>query len=95
VSSVGFWLGGGDTKGAAFYSYAVPEPQGFKEARVRSDAAFYHRQLGEFILMYEDVRRAESPSTSLLDFCQSTYEAGASLGNWDRNGLERPPAVTR
>ena len=94
VSSVGFWLGSGDIKSAAFYSYVVPEPQGFKEARVRPDAAFYHRQLGEFILMYEDVRKAESPSTSLLDFCQSTYEAGASLGNWDRNGLERPPAVT-
>ena len=95
VSSVGFWLGGGDINGAAFYSYTVPEPQGFKEARVRPDSAFYHRQLGEFILMYEDVRKAESPSTALLEFCQSTYEAGASLGDWDRNALERSPAVTR
>ena len=89
VSSVGFWPGGGDVQDAAFYSYMSPEPQRFKEARVRPDAAFYHRQVGEFLVMYEDVRQAKSPSAALLDFCQSTYEAGASLGNWDRNGLER------
>jgi len=89
VSSVGFWLGGGDVDGAAFYSYTVPEPQGFKDAPVRPKAARYDKQLGEFLLMYEDVRRAESPTTSLLEFCQSTYEAGASLGNWDRAALER------
>jgi hypothetical protein len=90
VSSVGFWPGGGDIQDAAFYSYTVPEPQGFKEVHVRPDAAFYHKQLGEFLLMYEDVRKAQSPCTTLLDFCQSTYEAGANLGNWDRDGLERP-----
>ncbi len=90
VSSVGFWPGGGDIKDAAFYSYAVPEPRGFKDARVRPASAFYQKQLGEFLLMYEDVRTAESPSTSLLDFCQSTYDAAATLGNWDRDGLERP-----
>jgi hypothetical protein len=89
VSSVGFWPGSGDIKEAAFYSYAVPQPQGFEEARVRPDAAFYHKQLGEFLLMYEDVRKAESPSTALLDFCQSTYEAGANLGHWQRTELER------
>ena len=89
VSSVGFWPGSGDVKDAAFYSYMVPEPQGFKEARVRPDAAYYDRQLGEFLLMYEDVRKAESPSASLLEFCQSTYEAGASLSKWDRDALER------
>jgi hypothetical protein len=93
VSSVGFWLGGGDVKGAAFYSYTVPEPQGFKEARVRPDAAYYDKQLGEFLLMYEDVRTAESPTTSLLAFCQSTYEAAANLGNWDRPALERQVAA--
>jgi Family of unknown function (DUF5996) len=93
VSSVGFWPGGGEIKEAAFYSYCAPEPQGFKQARVRPEAAFYHQQLGEFMLMYEDVRRAESPTASLLEFCQSTYEAGASLGNWDRDGLERPRAA--
>ncbi len=89
VSSVGFWPGSGEIQDAAFYSYTVPEPQGFKEALVRPDAARYNQQLGEFILMYEDVRRAESPTTSLLNFCQSTYEAGASLGHWDRSALER------
>jgi hypothetical protein len=89
VSSVGFWPGGGDIKDAAFYSYTVPEPLGFKEARVRPEAAFYQKQVGEFLLMYEDVRKTRSPSTTLLDFCESTYEVGASLGNWDRNALER------
>jgi hypothetical protein len=89
VSSVGFWPGGGDVKDAAFYSYTVPEPQGFKEAPVRPNAAYYEKQLGEFLLMYEDVRNAGSPTASLLEFCQSTYEAGASLGNWDRHVLER------
>jgi hypothetical protein len=93
VSSVGFWLGGGDVKGAAFYSYTVPEPQGFKEARVRPDAAYYDKQLGEFLLMYEDVRKADSPTASLLAFCQSTYEAAANLGNWDRAALERQVAA--
>ena len=89
VSSVGFWPGSGSIPDAAFYSYAVPEPQGFKEARIRPDAAFYDKQLGEFLLMYEDVRKAESPTSSLLDFCQTTYQAAASLGNWDREALER------
>jgi len=90
VCSVGFWPGRADVLDAAFYSYTMPEPQGFKEARLRPEAGFYHKELGEFILMYEDVRLAKSPSTALLDFCQSTYEAGASLGNWDRAALERP-----
>jgi len=89
VSSVGFWPGGGNVKGAAFYSYAAPEPQGFKNEPVRPDAAFYDAQLGEFLLMYDDVRNAESPSASLLEFCQSTYSAAAKLANWDRSALER------
>jgi hypothetical protein len=89
VSSVGFWPGGGDVKEAAFYSYTVPEPPGFKVARVLPDAAYYNRQVGEFLLTYEDVRKAESPTAALLDFCKSTYEAGASLGNWDQPALER------
>jgi Family of unknown function (DUF5996) len=93
VSSVGFWPGSGDIKDAAFYSYTVPEPQGFKEARVRPQEAFYQQEPGEFLLMYEDVRKAESPSTSLLEFCQSTYEAGASLGHWDREALEKRTEV--
>jgi hypothetical protein len=89
VSSVGFWPGGGSVQGAAFYSYAAPEPQGFKDKRVRPDNAFYDRPLGEFLLMYDDVRKAESPTAALLEFCQSTYEAAATLGNWDRGVLER------
>jgi hypothetical protein len=89
VSSVGFWPGGGDVKEAIFYSYTAPEPQGFKEAKVRPQAASYNRPIGEFVLAYEDVRKAASPTAALLDFCQTTYEAGASLGNWDRKALER------
>ncbi len=89
VSSVGFWPGAGDIKDAAFYSYTVPEPKGFKEARVRPASAYYQKQASEFLLMYEDLRKSESPTAALLDFCQSTYEAGASLGNWDRKALER------
>ncbi|MGA7631521.1 MAG: DUF5996 family protein [Terriglobales bacterium] len=88
VSSVGFWPGGGGVD-AAFYSYAAPEPQGFKEGAVRPSAAHYDQSLGEFLLMYEDVRGAPSPTAALLEFCQSTYEAGANLGNWDRKALER------
>jgi Family of unknown function (DUF5996) len=89
VSSVGFWSGGGDLKGAAFYSYAAPAPEGFGSASVRPHAAFYHQQLGEFILKYDDVRSSEAPTAALLDFCESTYEAAARLGNWDRRALER------
>jgi hypothetical protein len=89
VSSVGFWPGGGEVKDAAFYSYMAPEPQAFKAARVRPETAYYHKQIGEFLLMYEDVRKAESPVATLLEFCETTYEAGASLGNWDRSSLER------
>jgi hypothetical protein len=89
VSSVGFWPGSGNVQDAAFYSYAAPEPPGFQDERVRPDTAFYDRQVGEFLLMYDDVRRAESPTASLLEFCQSTYEAAATLGNWDRSALER------
>jgi hypothetical protein len=89
VSSVGFWPGSG-IEGPAFFSYMAPEPPGFRESRVRPDTAIYHQQLNEFILMYDDVRRAPSPSTALLDFCQSTYEAGAQLAHWDRQALEKP-----
>jgi len=88
ASSVGFWPGG-SVQDAAFYSYAAPEPQGFKGEQARPDAAFYDRELGEFLLMYDDVRKAESPTASLLEFCQSTYEVAATLGKWDRSTLER------
>jgi hypothetical protein len=88
VSSVGFWPGAGFA-GPAFYSYMAPEPQGFRDARVLPAAARYDAPLSEFILMYEDVRGATSPSESLLAFCQSTYDAGANLAKWDRGTLER------
>jgi hypothetical protein len=89
VSSVGFWPGSGAMAGPAFYSYSAPEPQGFREAAVRPGKAGYDRQLSEFLLMYDDVRASASPSGALLDFCRSTYEAGATLGHWDRSALER------
>jgi hypothetical protein len=88
VSSVGFWPGGGDVKGAAFYAYAAPEPAGFRQYPVRPPEAFYQPQLKEFILMYDEVRRAPSPRETLLAFLQSTYDAGADLGKWDRKELE-------
>jgi len=91
VISAGFWPGGGDVKDAAFYCYAAPEPPGFAKQKVHPEAAFYHPNLKEFLLMYEDLRRASSPSKMLLEFLQSTYEAGANLGKWDRKALERWP----
>jgi hypothetical protein len=92
VISAGFWPGGGDIKDTAFYAYAAPEPAGFAEAHVSPGKAFYHPQMHEFLLMYDDVRRASSPKTALLQFLQSTYDAGANLGNWNREELERPAA---
>ena len=89
VISAGFWPGGGDIKGAAFYAYAAPEPAGFAEQKVQPAAAFYHPQMKEFLLMYDDVRRAASPRQALLSFLQSTYEAGANLAHWDRKELVR------
>jgi hypothetical protein len=89
VISAGFWPGGGDIKGAAFYAYAAPEPAGFAEQSVRPAAAFYHPQLHEYLLMYDDVRRSASPRQALLSFLQSTYDAGANLAKWDRKDLER------
>jgi hypothetical protein len=92
VSSVGFWPGGGDIKGAAFYSYAAPAPDGFGKQSVRPAAAYYNNEMGEFLLMYDDVRSSASPRGALLDFCQSTYVAAADLGHWDRAGLEKSPS---
>jgi hypothetical protein len=91
VSSAGFWPGGGDIKAPAFYSYAAPEPAGFAEQKVRPQAAYYHPQLKEFLLMYDDVRAAASPKAALMEFLRSTYDAAANLGKWDRKALERSP----
>jgi hypothetical protein len=88
-SSAGFWPGGGDIAGPAFYSYAAPAPSGYAAHSVLPPAASYHTGLGEFVLMYDDVRQVASPRADLLDFFQSTYEAAANLGNWDRANLER------
>ncbi len=88
VISAGWWPGGGEIKEAAFYGYAAPAAAGFAEQKVQPAAAFYHTGLGEYLLMYDAVRQAESPSGMLLDFLQSTYEAGAITGNWDRASLE-------
>ncbi len=89
VISAGFWPGGGDIKGAAFYAYAAPEPAGFAGQTVKPAAAFYHPVMKEFLLMYDDVRRAGSPREAVLGFLQSTYDAGANLAGWDRKELER------
>jgi hypothetical protein len=89
VISAGFWPGGGEMKGAAFYAYAAPEPAGYGQSPVRPGKAFYHPQLKEFFLMYDDVRQDPSPRAALLEFLQSTYEAGANLAKWDRAELER------
>lgn len=94
VSSVGFWPGSGSITEPAFYSYAAPEPEGFRNVPVRPETARYDTPLSEFILMYDDVRNTESPAATLLDFCQSTYEAVATLGKWDRDALEKQPAKT-
>ena len=88
-SSVGWWPGSGDVKGPAFYAYAFPEPEGYPHAAVLPETAFYHTQLHEFVLTYDEVRRAESPRAQILDFAQSTYAAGADLAHWDRAALER------
>jgi len=88
--SAGFWPGSGDITGPAFYSYAAPAPPGYAEYSVLPQPAFYHTGLREFILMYEDFRRAAAPRAALLDFLQSTYDAAANLGNWDRANLEQP-----
>jgi hypothetical protein len=94
VISHGFWPGGGAVLEPAFYAYAAPEPQGFRDAPVRPAAAYYHRELGEFILSYEAVRTSPDPPQELRDFVQSTYDAGATLAHWDRPALERSPPAT-
>ncbi len=91
VSSVGFWPGG-KTHAAAFYSYFAPRPDGFGDSPVRPDVAFYEKDLGEFVLPYDALRRSSSPEKDLLEFCQTTYDAGAALARWDRGALERTPA---
>jgi hypothetical protein len=92
VISHGFWPGGGQM-GPAFYSYTAPAPPGLADEKVKPAAAFWSKEMSEFFLMYDEVRRAESPRALLLDFMESTYAAGAKLANWDRAALERPPSA--
>jgi hypothetical protein len=87
-SSLGWWPGGGDVKGPAFYAYMAPEPPGYG-ARPLLQSGSYQDQMHEFILMYEDVRAAKSPREEILEFAQRTYEAGADLAGWERSALER------
>ena len=90
-SSVGWWPGGGDVPGPAFYAYTAPEPPGCGEQPVRPAGVLYPSKLHEFLLTYDDVRRSTSPRDEILEFAQSTYEAGANLVGWDRAALERKP----
>ncbi|OLE70208.1 MAG: hypothetical protein AUI36_04040 [Cyanobacteria bacterium 13_1_40CM_2_61_4] len=90
VSSCGFWPG----DESMFYAYAYPEPAGFAAARVEPGAAYYHPDLREFVLPYDAVRTAERPDEALMAFLQSTYEAAADLGHWDRAALERAGALS-
>jgi hypothetical protein len=87
VSSAGFWPGGGGAP-PAFYSYAYPEPEGFSQAEVKPAGAFYDQSLGEFLLPYAEVRASPNPADTLMRFLESTYEAAAELGGWDRRALE-------
>lgn len=92
VISVGFWPGNEGVSDAAFYAYAAPEPAGFAQSSLQPTAAFYGTEMNEFFLPYEAVRTSDSPPQALMAFAQSTYDAGASLGNWDRAALERAAA---
>jgi hypothetical protein len=95
VISHGFWPGSGPVLEPALYAYAVPDPVGFKDAKVQPDAAFFHQQLGEFILPYEAVRTADSPEAAIRAFVDSTYTQGAKLAKWDRTALERQETIAR
>lgn len=76
-----------------FYAYAYPAPEGFKDYPIQSQEAFYSSDMQEFVLPYEAVRQADDPDARVLEFLQSTYEAAANLGNWDRAALEYSPVV--
>jgi hypothetical protein len=89
VSSVGFWPGDNRLPMPSFYSYAAPEPKGFRAALVEPPATYYNDALGGFYLHYDDMRAAADPAQALLDYCRTTYVAAADLGRWDREALER------
>jgi hypothetical protein len=93
VISHGFWPGSDPLLEPAFYAYAVPEPEGLKEATVEPAATYYHRDMGEFILPYEAVRRSDDPEQAIRSFVESTYNQAATLGKWDRAALDRHAAA--
>jgi hypothetical protein len=88
VSSAGFWPGGAPIDYPAYYSYAYPAPDGFADAQIRPQQAYFNKEIGEFLLSYDAVRTATNPEEMLLDFLRSTYAAAAELGRWDRASLE-------
>ena len=88
VSSCGFWPGSASVE-PLFYAYAYPVPAGFQDSAIQPEAAFFSTEMQEFVLPYEAVRQSSDADKMLLDFFQSTYEAAAILGNWDRAALER------
>jgi Family of unknown function (DUF5996) len=89
VISHGFWPGQGPLGKPAFYSYTAPAPDGLSEANVSPASTFYNKDMSLFLLLYDDVRNAADPEETLMQFLQSTYEAGANLAHWDREALER------
>lgn len=93
LHSAGFWPGTGLGE-AAFYAYAYPEPDDFRARIVKPDGAYFHEELGEFVLPYDDVRSADNPEAALLAFLQSTYGSAADLAGWDRDALERSAVLT-
>jgi hypothetical protein len=93
VISAGWWPGGAGIDAPAFYCYVAPEPAGFRSRKVQPATAFYDEKLGEFLLMYDDVRSADSPAQLVLEFLQSTYESAAALAGWNRAELERGQAA--
>ena len=92
VISHGWWPGNKDME-AACYSYTTPEPAGLadtvNQGKILPAQTFYNAEMKEFFLMYDDVRGSDSPEQTLMDFCHTTYEAGANLAGWDRTALER------
>ena len=89
VISHGWWPGQGPLGKPAFYSYTAPAPEGLRDAKLRPAQAYYSNDMGEFLLLYDDVRTAADPEQALMDFLQTTYDAGANLAHWDRAALER------
>ena len=90
VASAGFWLGGGGVDEAAFYAYGYPSPDGLKDAAVEPSDAYWHDELGEFVLPYAAVRGSDDPDAALMRFLETSYEAVAKLQDWDRDALEIP-----